>query len=59
MGVVLIGLRKANELLKYLLILRRQVVFLPGTWASSAPLLEVLSLRIKFLVVAGEPHREL
>ena len=59
MGIVLIGLRKSNQLLKYLLILRRQVMFLPLTWANSAPLVEILSLRIKFLLVAIAPHRGL
>ena len=27
-------------------------MFLPHTWANSAPLVEILSLRIRFLLVA-------
>ena len=58
-GIVLIGLRRCNQLLKYLLILRRQAMLLPHTLANSAPLVGILSLRIRFLLVAAAPYREL
>ena len=59
MGSVLIGLRRSNQLFKYLLMLRRQLMFLPHSWESSAPLVEILSLRIRFLLVAVTSHRKL
>ena len=52
MGIVLIGMGRSNQILKYLLILKNQVKFLPHTWANSAPLVDILSLRIRFLFEA-------
>ena len=50
MGIVLIGLSKSKQLLKYLLILRRPVMFLPHTQANSGPLVGILEFENQIFV---------